>query len=653
MSANADYDVRIVESFAPPKNWLPGNTINKDVYATNTGNIGAFVKETVSGVLTITNEVPTEIFDASKCVELTEEERYVMEAGSFLAFKPATSTKTLGDQIVIRPADQGTTVKTEFTPDADGLYVFRRSIDVDTGTQAETFEYEGYYYDSTTGKFFKITDLNITPDSQVDLADDGVATDGNLSAATCKYLEEKTETIDPVALEYDAANHKLVATYDTGIPNSLFSDLEKAAARLDAANHNVQYLTQLVNKATDENAANSGTTSSQNTALTSAQDELNAALSAQSTAAATLLTATTAYNNATNAKNAAQAAYDASKAKLFGASGSASSPQSGSLLKTYQDATAAKTAWDTANTDQANAFANEVAAWLATNPAGVTNNTLATLTVEELQKFTPSAELHDYYQLVAAELIAKTNYENEMKKAYGQTDGNETTGHYTPGSLYGVLQAAITTLGNASSGATQAYNDALAAKAAADDEVTTKQAAYDAALAAYNSAVAAGTESAATLAKLTAQKAAADAELSAANAAYNAAQTAAAAATSATDVLKININLANDVTAGGTAEKWQVLPNPIANNEAVFYYTSILEGGETSSKLIDSVELDSSVTEKMYKSFDFDLNVALKSAQITYADDNTTILADSTTTELGKTATLTTPTDINTALTWA
>jgi len=654
LSANADYDVRIVESFEPKRNWEPGETINKDVYATNTGSIAAYAKETITGVLTITNEVPTSTFNAAKCVELTEEERYVMEAGSYLAYKPAESAKVLGSQAVIRPADQGTTVKTDFTPDKTGLYVFRRSIDVDKTTQAETFEYEGYYYDETSKKFFKITDLTITPDAEVDLADDGVATDGNLSAATCKYLEEKTETIDPVALEYDATGHKLVATYDTGVPNKAFSDLEKAAARLDAAHHNVEYLTQMVAKATSENTANTGATTTASDTLSSAQTALTNALANQATAASNLLTATTAYNNATNAKNAAQAAYDASKAKLFG-TGDATTPSDGSLKKVYDDAKTAKTAWATAHTDQATALVEEVTAWLGTNPTGVdpAHTTFASLTAAELALFTPSAELHDLYQLTAAELIAKTNYENEMMKAYGQNNGSESAGGYETDSLYGKLKAAETTLGNDSSGATKDYNDAVAAKGTADAAVTSAQGAYDTALANYTAAVAAEGKTTDTLNKLTAQKAAADAELSAANAAYDTAQTTAAAATSATDVLKININLANDVTAGGTAEKWQALPNPIANNEAVFYYTSILEGGETSAKLIDSVELDASATQDMYKSFDFDLNVALQSAQINYADDNETILATATTSELGRTATLAQPKNIDTAITWS
>ena len=90
LSANADYGVSIVESFAPPENWVPGQEVNKDVYAVNTGNVGAFVEETVSGKLTITTEVAKGAISANS-VKLTAAERYAVEAGSYLAYKPATS----------------------------------------------------------------------------------------------------------------------------------------------------------------------------------------------------------------------------------------------------------------------------------------------------------------------------------------------------------------------------------------------------------------------------------------------------------------------------------------------------------------------------------------------------------------------------------
>ena len=43
LSANAKYDVSIAEDFQPPENWVPGQQINKDVSAVNTGNVDAFV----------------------------------------------------------------------------------------------------------------------------------------------------------------------------------------------------------------------------------------------------------------------------------------------------------------------------------------------------------------------------------------------------------------------------------------------------------------------------------------------------------------------------------------------------------------------------------------------------------------------------------
>ena len=189
MTASADYGVSIVETFTPPENWVPGSEINKDVYAVNTGNIAAFVKEEVSGKLTITTEqvVTTSIADTglatltgsnfADCVTLDEDEIYVMEAGSYLAYKPTASTNVVGNQIVAYPAGASATTekkyrnnttgnvltkteyealtegqdnyteieigaaKTDFTPASEGLYVFRRSIVV-AGDRSEQFSYE-------------------------------------------------------------------------------------------------------------------------------------------------------------------------------------------------------------------------------------------------------------------------------------------------------------------------------------------------------------------------------------------------------------------------------------------------------------------------------------------------------------------------------
>ena len=60
-------------------------------------------------------------------------------------------------------------------------------------------------------------------------------------------------------------------------------------------------------------------------------------------------------------------------------------------------------------------------------------------------------------------------------------------------------------------------------------------------------------------------------------------------------------------------------------NTVKFYYNSVLDAGQTTNKLIDSVVLANTVSAKDYKNLTFDLNVALDSAQITYADDQKTI----------------------------
>lgn len=49
MSSSADYGVSIAESFQPPENWVPGQEINKDAAATNTGNVDAFVRMYLTG----------------------------------------------------------------------------------------------------------------------------------------------------------------------------------------------------------------------------------------------------------------------------------------------------------------------------------------------------------------------------------------------------------------------------------------------------------------------------------------------------------------------------------------------------------------------------------------------------------------------------
>lgn len=99
LTATSDYGVSIVESFTPPKMWVPGQEINKDVYAVNTGSIAAFVKENVSGILNYTFERKVGSWDKT-CLELNDATKTAIdgvttnEAGGFLAWTDAT-TKAL------------------------------------------------------------------------------------------------------------------------------------------------------------------------------------------------------------------------------------------------------------------------------------------------------------------------------------------------------------------------------------------------------------------------------------------------------------------------------------------------------------------------------------------------------------------------------
>ncbi|MBO7473190.1 MAG: hypothetical protein J6U00_04185, partial [Ruminococcus sp.] len=139
--------------------------------------------------------------------------------------------------------------------------------------------------------------------------------------------------------------------------------------------------------------------------------------------------------------------------------------------------------------------------------------------------------------------------------------------------------------------------------------------------------------------------------------AYNDAAAAYQAALGNDNDLVIYINLSDDVvTSGNETDKWQLLPIPDGDDTvAHFYYTSILQGSETSAKLIDSVELADTVTQDTYKSFDFDLNINLDSAQITYAEDQSTILTDAVagTAFENRNANLTQPTSLDTPVLWS
>ena len=80
------------------------------------------------------------------------------------------------------------------------------------------------------------------------------------------------------------------------------------------------------------------------------------------------------------------------------------------------------------------------------------------------------------------------------------------------------------------------------------------------------------------------------------------------------EMLKIVVNLAN---IGTDAQKWTELGT---ENKATFYYNDDVEAGDTTTKLVESVQLDKDTKKEAYISFDFDLNVFLESIQVTKSE---------------------------------
>lgn len=81
----------------------------------------------------------------------------------------------------------------------------------------------------------------------------------------------------------------------------------------------------------------------------------------------------------------------------------------------------------------------------------------------------------------------------------------------------------------------------------------------------------------------------------------------------------INIALDNLGSGAGNAEKWTAITD--TGKTTTFYYNNDLEEGATTSKLVDSLTMDSTVTQNDYIAFDFDLNVLMESVQVTVAEN--------------------------------
>lgn len=228
LTASNNYGVSIVESFTPPENWAPGQEVNKDVFLTNTGNIDAFVKASVSSAMNLTLEdtplsiTASNVTDVSKLVELSVsdeadsmvDEVKAIQAGGRLVYQEEFTvnandgTLTQGDVSLWVNGESESLVGTAYAPTATGLYIFERSIDSDV------VEYAGYYYNADTKKYYALASITAEKDG-----------DGTITGFDAELRAKKQVEASDTDLAYDFSNitdptdPRIVVTYQGSEPD--------------------------------------------------------------------------------------------------------------------------------------------------------------------------------------------------------------------------------------------------------------------------------------------------------------------------------------------------------------------------------------------------------------------------------------------------
>lgn len=313
LTASSDYGVSIVESFTPPKNWIPGQEINKDVYAVNTGNIEAFVKEELSGILDYSYEYKVPTWDA-QCVTLDQNNVTVIdgatmnEAGAFLAW---TNAENVPYGVVVSSAreadkDNAETVKPRWTPTKSGDYIFRRSIGtkhVDANGEDPSAEgyvaahdetvytYAGYHYEEpgageTEGKYYKIVIGNDSFRAANDADPKEIETDGS---KTRRYVFDISVDSDSLGVDVDengvlqsapTINYVKVADLDPANVSFIYDDTTSTGTEGDKYD-GAHYLKVRVDNTNGDMAAK---TAAVETAQAKVAEKEAALLAAQATA---------------------------------------------------------------------------------------------------------------------------------------------------------------------------------------------------------------------------------------------------------------------------------------------------------------------------------------------------------------------------------
>lgn len=245
LTASSDYGVSITETFTPPEDWVPGQEINKDVGAVNTGNISAFVRLALSNNLQVTTyeDVAESSFDADKCITLDDgktsngvtpaNEVLALQSGGLLVSAP--QGETLGSLATYYNNDPNNSTNNKIPK--DGVYIFRHYVETNTTTDATTgkktttytYEYKGFRYDSKTGKYYKINvtcsdqpdygeDLNTVTDSK----NDGIAdtNTGANASFTVTYVKESDPVNTVPTFTFEAAKGEITDSNGNAVKDS-------------------------------------------------------------------------------------------------------------------------------------------------------------------------------------------------------------------------------------------------------------------------------------------------------------------------------------------------------------------------------------------------------------------------------------------------
>lgn len=713
LTSTANYGVSIVESFTPPANWIPGQKVDKQVFAVNTGNIDAFVREDITGMLSFTYEKLAATFETNKDRAVVLDDTTIgtidgvttMEGGAFLAW--SSVGETVGEK-TIDHEHAGTSWK----PSQTGDYVFRRSIG------DNKFTYAGYHYDSGENKYYKIVigedtyptttaeaslvaDDNATFDVSVSSENLGVAVDNDgvlLGAPVIRYVVAATVDSQPVSFLYEGASTetgkehgpRLVVNFKADMALSTVTsdssgnqyDANASAARAEIDYLNAKKVSDEAEKAYNDALADytyartlaeatqtlisvADTTNAQNDTTSLAVTENNQARAAVATKAGAIKVSTeygaidldtiapndtTGILTAKEVENASDSSYpqlSANKTAMDNKYATMTSLKydierlltelsepindpsdvAKKVTELKSKADSLKTALDEYKVLYANFEAvSSVATGLEPGVSDNNKQKIATMSSNVQSVIGAVWTDDDSLKALSADYTSKNStMESETGKNTQQTQR---------------WNAAVEAYNNTVSEAKSTYNRYVTTNIAPNN-TNTIEAAYAATKFVTNATAvptletddeknfsnfegksitlpeqASYPDNTNSVTALEGEKTRTAGVTSEKDKIYK----DAIAALNATSTITIYVNLDEDY-----ANSWHFDQATVGTKKASFYLKSILEKGKTSNMLVKSIELSNEVKAGQYKDMTFDLNVGLKSIQVTYEDDQKTI----------------------------